>query len=391
MAPERFPVAFVFLDVPHFAVDVNVHPAKLECKFENEREVFECVYYAVRTALEECVSRPSLGMEKGKKSERDFALAHSFDVGERPEQIKMPATLAPAQPKPTPKAAPITSSLPPVPVPKEFAPITVMAKDPPKPSSATLTPKASIELCERYAEAQKEAEAYLAKIKAKKPEENKPTPSPTVKETAGKETDEAKVMRPTLPEYRILGTAFKTYIFVELPEETMLVIDQHAAHERILFERMKKEQKEKKLLSVPLLLPIAVEVTAEERAYAETESEALDALGFTYSLAESKAHLLSIPADVTPAEAKDLFLSLLGEGSLGASPTLTEEMRREKLLYQIACKAAIKGGRQYDEAHISWLVEEVLSLPDVTVCPHGRPIAFHLTKKELDRQFDRIK
>ena len=70
---------------------------------------------------------------------------------------------------------------------------------------------------------------------------------------------------------------------------------------------------------------------------------------------------------------------------------LTEEMRREKLLYQIACKAAIKGGRQYDEAHISWLVEEVLSLPDVTVCPHGRPIAFHLTKKELDRQFNRIK
>ena len=171
----------------------------------------------------------------------------------------------------------------------------------------------------------------------------------------------------------------------------MLVIDQHAAHERILFERMKKEQKEKKLLSVPLLLPIAVEVTAEERAYAETEREALDALGFTYNLAEGKAHLLSIPTDVTPAEAKDLFLSLLGEGVMGASPTLTEEMRREKLLYQIACKAAIKGGRQYDEAHISWLVEEVLSLPDVTVCPHGRPIAFHLTKKELDRQFDRIK
>ena len=66
-------------------------------------------------------------------------------------------------------------------------------------------------------------------------------------------------------------------------------------------------------------------------------------------------------------------------------------MRREKLLYQIACKAAIKGGRRYDSAHITWLVEEVLSLPDVTVCPHGRPIAFYLTKKELDRQFDRIK
>ena len=383
MAPERFPVAFIFLDMPHFSVDVNVHPAKLEVKFENERAVFEAVYYAVRTALEDSVSRPSLDLARGSKSERSFTLAHSFEAPTPAEQIKMPAALAPEKPKPAP------TPLKPAPQPpKEFSPVKVAAKDIPAPQAATLTPEESLALCERYAEARREAEEYLAKSKQKKPEAETAAPSlptPTPTPTATPEKKEA------LPEYNILGVAFETYIFVSLPEEKMLVIDQHAAHERILFERMKREGKGKAILSVPLLLPIAVELTAEEQAYAEAEGETLSALGFTYTLSDGRAHLLSIPADTTPVDAKDLFTSLTEEGAKGASLSLTEEMRREKLLYQIACKAAIKGGRRYDSAHITWLVEEVLSLPDVTVCPHGRPIAFYLTKKELDRQFDRIK
>ena len=77
---------------------------------------------------------------------------------------------------------------------------------------------------------------------------------------------------------------------------------------------------------------------------------------------------------------------------LGAgNPALTEELRREKALYQVACKAAIKGGREYTRQIIDWLIDKVLSLPDITVCPHGRPIAYKLKKSELDRQFDRIK
>ena len=73
------------------------------------------------------------------------------------------------------------------------------------------------------------------------------------------------------------------------------------------------------------------------------------------------------------------------------NPELTEKLRREKALYQVACKAAIKGGRSYDSSIIDWLVGRILALPDIIVCPHGRPIAFRLTKTELDRQFDRIK
>ncbi|MBE6655536.1 MAG: DNA mismatch repair endonuclease MutL [Ruminococcaceae bacterium] len=385
MAPERFPVAFIFLDMPHFSVDVNVHPAKLEVKFENERAVFEAVYYAVRTALEDSVARPTLGLAKGTKGEKSFSLAHSFEAPERAQQIKMPAPLVPEKPK---AATPTT----PAPVTREFSPVTVAARDFPVPKPSVLSPEASIEICERYAEAKREAEDYLAKAKQKKPapivseDVKEPSEIPEARVPASQPSEEAP-----LPEYRILGTAFKTYVFVELSEEKILVIDQHAAHERILFERMKRERKEKGIVSTPLLLPISAELTAEEAAFAEAETGALSSLGFTYTFAEGKAHLLSIPADTTPMEAKDLFLTLVTEGAKGASLALSEELRREKMLYQIACKAAIKGGRHYDDAHIAWLVKEVLSLPDVTVCPHGRPIAFYLTKKELDRQFDRIK
>ena len=83
---------------------------------------------------------------------------------------------------------------------------------------------------------------------------------------------------------------------------------------------------------------------------------------------------------------------MLGEISEGrANPEISESIRREKALYQIACKSAIKGGRVYDKAIIEWLVTKLLQIPDITVCPHGRPVAYRLTKSELDRQFDRIK
>ncbi len=388
MAPERFPVAVVFLDMPHFAVDVNVHPAKLEVKFENERAVFEAVYYAVRTALEDSVARPELGLDTKTKAGKDYTLTHRFETAAPAEQIKMPALLRPEKteekaPVTLSKTAPVTSATTPVrpSAPQtEFAPVQVAARDPDV-RECTLSPADSIAVCERYAEAHREAVAYVSKEKDKKPPQTVApvtAPAPEAPER-------------TLPEYRIVGTLFRTYIMVELSEERMLVIDQHAAHERILFERLLAEKKDADILSVPLLLPISTEITASEAAYARTESESFARLGFTYDLSDGKLHLLSIPADTTPAEAKDLFLSLCEEGASGASAAISEEKRREKMLYQIACKAAVKGGRSYDDAHVRWLVEEVLSLPDVTVCPHGRPIAFYLTKKELDRQFDRIK
>ncbi len=101
---------------------------------------------------------------------------------------------------------------------------------------------------------------------------------------------------------------------------------------------------------------------------------------------------MAIPDAISASDAESLFIKMADEISEGrGNPAVTESIRREKALYQIACKAAIKGGRMYDRSIIEWLVGKVLLLPDITVCPHGRPIAYRLTKTELDRQFERIK
>ncbi|MBQ9736592.1 MAG: DNA mismatch repair endonuclease MutL [Clostridia bacterium] len=393
MAPERFPVAVIFLDIPTFAVDVNVHPAKLEVKFENEKAVFEAVYYAVREALEGCESRPSMSFDRTKGGKQD--LTHRFET-ESAKQIEMPPILRPAKPTApdeppviAPQKAPAPVRVTPATAPVPAAPVLhVAAKDTPTAKAPTLSPEESLAICEKYADAMKGPSAPTAKAEEKlipvAPSQAEATaPAATVSNTDAPSE--------TLPPYRILGTAFRTYVFVELSEDRMLVIDQHAAHERILFEQLKKKQETAPIASEPLLLPVSFAATPEEIAVAQTETASFERLGFTYSLSGDKVHLLSIPADVTPPDARDLFLSLCAESAKGEDPAIAEKMRREKMLYQMACKAAIKGGRIYDDAHTVWLVERVLALPDVTVCPHGRPIAYYLTKKELDRQFDRLK
>ena len=398
MAPERFPVAVLCLSVPNFAVDVNVHPAKLEVKFADEKQVFEAVYYAVRGALESDTCRPFMTFGKQTKAEKDFSATHRFE-GNRGEQIKMPALLrtetesrTATEKENTP--APVTPKAPPVlrpPVEEKVFGVSSQNQN----IRGTMSAAESLRVCERLSDVPRETElpssltqeeARPATVAAAKKEEATATPLPGT----------GKIVTPPhkadLPDYRIAGVLFRCYILVELEDEKMLVIDQHAAHERILFEQLKKQRGKDKILSVGLLLPLTVRPSAEELTAATAYASELEALGFSYRATDDKLLLLSIPDGTAPHEAESLFLSLCAELAEGKTDvTVSEQMRRERLLYQIACKAAIKGGRVYDDAHVEWLVKEVLSLPDVTVCPHGRPIAFYLTKKELDRQFDRIK
>jgi DNA mismatch repair protein MutL len=172
-----------------------------------------------------------------------------------------------------------------------------------------------------------------------------------------------------------------------------LVIDKHAAHERVIFEDLKRiSERDGKVASQTLLLPILVIMNPDGLAAAKEYSDSLSSVGFEYEVLDKCVSLTAIPSSISATEAESLFVKMVDEIIEGrGNPELTEAIRREQALYQIACKAAIKGGRVYDSSVTKWIVERVLSLPDVIVCPHGRPIAYRLTKTELDRQFDRIK
>ena len=115
-------------------------------------------------------------------------------------------------------------------------------------------------------------------------------------------------------------------------------------------------------------------------------------VGFEFNINDGSADLLGVPASVSISAAEELLIKMLDEIVDGrGNPAVTDAIRKEKALYQVACKAAIKGGRIYNRTIIEELIEKLILLPDVTVCPHGRPVAYKITKNELDKQFDRVK
>ena len=372
IAPESFPTCVLFLDMDPTAVDVNVHPAKLEVKFSDEKAVFEAVYYTVKTALEGYEYRPDMELGKKRAVNPLSAFAPVTEGEKLNQQSFFERKVAPA-----PEKESVTAKIPPYARPKaDFnRPTTFSNLEKPllhtqKTVIERQTPKDSVELLKRYGRAV--------------------TAQETVKETPFLNKSEPAVTVNT--EYRIVGEAFDCYVMVQ-KENELLVIDKHAAHERIIFEELKATMLSSGgVLSQTLLLPITVILSPESLDAAREFADDIKAVGFDFTVNAQSCDVTAIPQDVSFDDAEALFVKMTDELSEGrGNPALTDAIRRERALYQLACKAAIKGGRYYDDAIIKWLVGKVMALPDITVCPHGRPIAYKLTKNELDKQFDRIK
>ena len=404
IAPEAFPVCALFLEMDPTTVDVNVHPAKLEVKFASEQPVFEAVYHTVREAIDGYEYRPEMTL--GARAKERNVLGAFVPIGEntRGEQISI-STRQPAGE--TPRTATVgyqtpansrrdplgatssqrgaygsynaQSSLASHRTPDLDKPLSVAsgagegfaATD----GTATMTPRDSVELLRRYAAAEP-ARIEIPETAASIPTKEKTTDIP--------EVDPAS--------YRIIGEAFDCYVFVEY-EGALLVIDKHAAHERVIFEELRRNREaDGRVASQSLLLPITVILTPEEYAALAECADEIRAVGFELEMLDGSVNVTAIPDAISASDAEALLIRMLDDAAEGrGDPTLTEELRRERALYQIACKAAIKGGRVYDRSIIEWLVSRLLALPDITVCPHGRPVAYRLTKNELDRQFERLK
>ncbi len=368
IAPEAFPVCVLFIEMSPSTVDVNVHPAKLEVKFAHEQPVFETIYYTVKRAIEDFTYRPEMTLNK-KSAPEKTALGAFVPIGENTKGEQISIKTEPEKPKSAPMPEKSNISL--------DKPLFVSSglgggyKAPEK-REGTMTPKSSVELLEKYS-------------KARVDESYKPEP-PKVKTEP-----EIKISEKVL-DYKIIGEAFDCYVLVEY-EGALLVIDKHAAHERIIFEDLKATREgDGRVASQSLMLPITVSLSPEECAAAEEYKEEITSTGFEFAVGKGYADITAVPDAISAMDAENLFVKMLDEINEGrGNPSVTESIRREKALYQVACKAAIKGGRKYDRSIIEWLVTKLLSLPDITVCPHGRQVAYRLTKTELDRQFDRIK
>ncbi len=385
IAPEKFPCCVLTIDIDPSCVDVNVHPAKLEVKFSDERAVFEAVYYAVRNALQTSTEKPELDLPQ--KKQNGFANAQNAFVDRNPRGEQM-SFISRQEQKVT--------SVPPQNSSEFFKHIDLRSK----PSGAkeqvlygigAQTPSKSTAL--HSYDITKDAptfSAYTADILGKRSSELEADgKAPTA--VASEVQEPTREQGAPIRDYSIIGVAFNCYIIVQIGEK-LLLIDKHAAHERILFERLRSNLATHTVTSQCLLIPIKITLDESELAAVTEYRSELLASGFDYGIDRDNrcAVLSAIPREISMNSAQDAFVAMaqrLADGTGEAS--LTRELLFEKALYQSACKAAMKGGRDDTPENIKWIVEQVLCLPDITVCPHGRPIAIELTHSYLDRQFER--
>ncbi|MBR2019340.1 MAG: DNA mismatch repair endonuclease MutL [Clostridia bacterium] len=429
MPPEKFPTCVLFLELHPARVDVNVHPAKLEVKFSNEKPVFEAIYYTVRTALENNASRPSMQLEvnarrssgrspfAGRMSDSTVPVRDGKMESLDKRQLSYDLT-GRTQPQPqtrmtaeeyrnlyTEPAKKTSTSFGRAPtVPQESAPYTVQTpKNLPlvtehvvpteQPSKATPRTQEPAKV-DVKTPASVESTASAAFPPMPEEEPSKPVAAPTVPPTPEEvlplpsaRPEEAETA-PVLP-YRIVGEVFHSYVIVETGDK-MLVVDKHAAHERILFEQLKRGLQNVEVVSQLLMLPIDVMLTsAEVEALREYNGE-LEKIGFSLRYARNTVSVDAIPESVESNAVSDMLGSMAGRIlNATGSVKLTRDILFEKALYQAACKAAVKAGRIYADEHIKWIVDKLMEIPDITFCPHGRPVALELTHHTLDKQFDR--
>ena len=419
MPSEKFPVCVLFISLNPGRVDVNVHPAKLEVKFSNEKPVFEAIYYAVRQALEQNTARPEMSMPKTAAGVR---VSDAFVPVEREQSLKSrQITIDTLKPTDT-KSQPIRSAVqyqnpeqthvikPSVPTANANAAETLKTVETVSTtaSNGAITRLTAEEYIKYYYNPENipaDDEDEMVEMPQESGEETKVsgagTPSFTVinenlaeNKNISNTTENpiAQVPVPEVPqkiEYRIIGEAFNSYIIVQV-EEKMLIIDKHAAHERIIFEQLKKNMYSQEVSSQLLMLPIDVMLMSDEVAAIEEYREELQAVGFEFSTSRNTVSVTALPVGIEQDAVADMFAVVADRIKNGTGKVdLTRNLIFEKALYQASCKAAIKAGREYAKGHAEWVVEKLMEIPDITFCPHGRPVAMELSKKNLDLQFER--
>ncbi len=372
----RFPACVLEIDMPVQAVDVNVHPAKTEVKFLSEREVFDAVHYAVLSTLSRAAGRPEWKTPEKKQEPA-------------PQPQSQPKAVQP--PKPgfyqTMQASEYRRQAAQQPVQKPAQP--VLASPVQLPRSEPVPAQQSFPLPKPEAKPEVRPEP---KPEAKPEVRPEPKPEPKIevrpepKPEPVKEPEAQQALSVPEEPFRIIGEALHTYIIVE-QGEAVLFLDKHAAHERIRFEALKKE--DHPIMAQLLLAPVSAELSREEAAAVLENRALLERCGFeTEDFGGGDVLIRQIPSDVDVEDAKALLQELAGD--LLAGKTLDPDSLRDNLLHTIACKSAIKAGWQTSDEELRRLVQEVLSRDDIKYCPHGRPVCVTLTKRQLEKQFKRV-
>lgn len=356
----KFPACVLHLTLNPNAVDVNVHPAKTEVKFLNEKAVFDCVHYGVLGALNKTSDRPQM-------------------------QFQAPPAAPAPQPAPA-KAAPRQDSFFRTMDTKEFKNFTQAMQEAPKPSAA-----AASALIQQIRQPSKwELHSPPSPIPPAPAHAEKPPVQPVPVATPSAPAAEPEPEQITLPmpqvlPWRIVGELYRAYVLVEQGEEAFL-IDKHAAHERILFEKLKANQEA--ISSQALLTPVTCRLSPDACGELLNNMAILAELGFEIdAFGENTVLLRQIPMDLSAEHAAEALEEIAADLLSGRREDRSTV--RDEVLHTVACKAAIKAGWNTSQRELEVLVKQVMENEDLKYCPHGRPICITLSKKQLEKQFKR--
>ena len=335
----KFPGGVLFITLPPELVDVNVHPSKIEVRFSDERAIFDAVYHSVKTALNE-----STAIKQVHLPEKTFI---SSEYLARPQQ--------------------------------EFKQTTVQE---------------NIAFTEKVLKPLSQSNQYVSDVKTEYSADIDDDPFniefPIAKpvKKASTEPEKSVEIKEEKPEnnIRFIGEAYKTYILIEL-NGTLCVIDKHAAHERILFNKLKSESQNSG--SQILLAPVTVTLGKEEYSAVTENIETISKAGFDIEdFGDGTVIVRSCPMDLEDCEIVPL-IGEIAEYIIKNRRDITNE-HLDWIYHNVACRSAIKAGDDNSDLELLALAKQVVEDNEVRFCPHGRPVMIELLKYELEKQFGRV-
>lgn len=389
MMQLKFPFVVLHFQVDTETVDVNVHPTKMELRFQNQQEVYKTVFEAIHRQLLEPELIPQVEVpepltspvqEKKKTPSPDLKLVRRAIPSDSKEAAVSIAT------------TPIDSAAQTVPEPVKE-----------EPHNEDYFIRKMRERVMSYHNRNSSAEVKDQK-KIFRPEEQKKRIQTSVREATTYKVNETPVVqkpeqlnlfeekllkREVRAEYRLIGQVFDTYWLVQF-QDNLYIIDQHAAHERVLYERTLKEMKNREFTSQYLSPPIILTLSMQEAELLKTHKERFERIGFEIEPFGGEEYAIrAVPANLFSIAKKELFMEMLDNLADGLSTNMTPDIIDEKVA-SMSCKAAVKGNNRLSAQEVDALIGELLELENPYHCPHGRPTIIAMSKKELEKKFKRI-
>lgn len=389
MMQHKFPFVVLHFQVDTETVDVNVHPTKMELRFQNQQEVYKTVFEAIHRQLLEPELIPQVEVpepltspvqEKKKTPSPDLKLVRRAIPSNSKEAAVSIAT------------TPIDSAAQTVPEPVKE-----------EPHNEDYFIRKMRERVMSYHNRNSSAEVKDQK-KIFRPEEQKKRIQTSVREATTYKVNETPVVqkpeqlnlfeekllkREVRAEYRLIGQVFDTYWLVQF-QDNLYIIDQHAAHERVLYERTLKEMKNREFTSQYLSPPIILTLSMQEAELLKTHKERFERIGFEIEPFGGEEYAIrAVPANLFSIAKKELFMEMLDNLADGLSTNMTPDIIDEKVA-SMSCKAAVKGNNRLSAQEVDALIGELLELENPYHCPHGRPTIIAMSKKELEKKFKRI-